>query len=81
MLLREQRKRWASCDARGVLRVNWRIIQVPMRLVDYVLAHELAHLHHADHGRAFWALLGKVMPDYEERREALRAAGPQLVWQ
>jgi predicted metal-dependent hydrolase len=80
MLVREQQKRWASCDARGVLRVNWRIIQASMRLVDYVLAHELVHLRHADHGHDFWALLGRVMPDYEERREALRVIGPRLVW-
>lgn len=80
LLVREQQKRWASCDVRGVLRVNWRIIQAPMRLIDYVLVHELVHLRHDDHGRAFWALLGRVMPDYEERLEALRAAGPKLIW-
>ncbi len=80
VLVREQAKRWASCDARGVLRVNWRVVQAPMGLVDYVLAHELVHVQHADHGPAFWSLLGRVMPDYEARRQALRERGAALVW-
>lgn len=80
ILLREQPKRWGSCDARGALRFNWRIIQAPMRLVDYVVAHELVHLVEKNHTRAFWALLGKVMPDYERRREELRVLGPRLLW-
>ena len=80
VLIREPQKRWGSCDAAGNIRLNWRIIQAPRRLVDYVVAHELTHLAHDDHGRAFWALLGRVMPDYEERREALRKAGGGIVW-
>ncbi|MCA9709992.1 MAG: M48 family metallopeptidase [Myxococcales bacterium] len=80
LLVRDQRKRWGSCDERGVLRFNWRIIQAPLRLVDYVVAHELTHLHHRDHTKAFWARLGTAMPDYDERREALRRLGPRLHW-
>jgi hypothetical protein len=75
-----QTKRWASCDAHGNLRFNWRIIQAPMRLVDYVVAHELAHLRHEDHAKAYWALLGKIMPDYELRRRILGALGARMVW-
>lgn len=78
--IREQQKRWGSCDARGVVRFNWRVIQAPMRLVDYVVAHELVHLRQADHTREFWATLGRAMPDYEERREGLKARGPMLSW-
>ena len=48
--------------------------------MDYVVAHELAHLVHADHGREFWALLGRVMPDYEARKAQLRELGPSFVW-
>ena len=80
VLLREQRKRWASCDVKGVIRVNWRIIQAPRRLVDYVVAHELVHLKYRHHTPNFWALLGRVMPNYEHRREALRSIGSRLVW-
>lgn len=75
-----QRKRWGSCDARGTLRINWRIIQAPIPLIEYVLAHELVHLEHPHHGPKFWATLGQRMPDYEERRKRLRVLGPTLEW-
>lgn len=80
VLVREQAKRWGSCDAAGNVRLNWRVIQAPKKLVDYVVAHELVHLLHDDHGRAFWAKLGRVMPDYEDRREMLRCRGAELAW-
>ncbi len=79
VLVREQEKRWGSCGA-GVVRFNWRIIQAPMRLVDYVVAHEVVHLVHDDHGREFWAALGRLLPDYEARRERLRTEGPRFIW-
>jgi predicted metal-dependent hydrolase len=80
VLIRDQRRRWASCDPKGSLRFNWRIIQAPMRFVEYVVAHELVHLDHRHHTSAFWATLGKVMPDYDGRREALRGMGARLEW-
>jgi len=78
--VREQRARWGSADARGNLRINWRIVQAPTRLLDYVIAHELVHLLHHDHTRDFWSTLGRVMPDYEARREKLRVIGRAMVW-
>jgi hypothetical protein len=51
-----------------------------MRLVDYVVAHELVHLRHPEHNRDFWAVLGSVMSDYEERRERLRQLGRVMTW-
>jgi predicted metal-dependent hydrolase len=80
VIIREPRKRWGSCDAKGTLRFNWRVIQSPMRLVDYVVAHELVHLRHPDHTKEFWATLGRVMPDYESRRHDLKRLGPLLDW-
>ncbi len=68
VLVSEPGKRWGSAASDGTVRFNWRIVQAPRRLIDYVVAHELVHLVHPDHGRAFWALLGRVMPDYEARR-------------
>ena len=64
----------------GILRLNWRIIQAPLRLVDYVVAHELVHLRFANHTPGFWAALGAGMRDYEDRREALRRMGREWVW-
>jgi predicted metal-dependent hydrolase len=78
ILIRDQQKRWASCDRRGRLRFNWRIIMAPMSLVDYVVAHELCHLIRRDHSPTFWKLLRTVMPNYEERRERLRREGSRF---
>lgn len=75
VLIKEQQKRWGSCDKHGHLRFNWRVIMAPIALVDYVVAHELCHLKIKDHSAEFWKLLGMVMPDYEERRERLRKVG------
>lgn len=80
VVIRSQQRRWASCDAQGTLRFNWRIVQAPMRLVDYVVAHELVHLRHKEHSKAFWAVLGRAMPDYEPRAEDLRRIGARLEW-
>jgi predicted metal-dependent hydrolase len=80
VLIRSQEKRWASCDSNGVLRFNWRLVQAPVSLIDYVVAHELVHLEHRHHTPEFWATLGRVLPDYEERREALRRIGERLIW-
>jgi hypothetical protein len=80
IIVREQRKRYGSCDARGTLRINGRIVQARIPRIEYVLAHELVHLVHRSHGPDFWATLGRMMPDYEERRRQLRAIGPALEW-
>ena len=80
MVVVDQRRRWGSCDVHGTLRINWRIVQAPSTLIDYVLAHELVHLEHEGHGRAFWAALGRVMPDYEGRKTQLREVGRFLEW-
>lgn len=75
VLVRSQTKRWGSCGQDGTLRFNWRIIMAPLSLVDYVVVHELCHLRYPNHDRQFWLLLATVIPDYEERRNALRHNG------
>ena len=80
VVIADQRKRWGSCDQRGTIRLNWRIIQAPMRVVDYVVVHELLHLRHGGHGGDYWQAVGRVMPDYERRREDLRQRGVGLAW-
>lgn len=80
VLIREQSQRWASCDRSGALRFNWRIVQAPTKLVDYVVAHELVHLHIKEHSPPFWARLGTVLPDCDLRREQLKAIGRRLDW-
>lgn len=63
-----------------MVRFNWRVIQAPARLVDYVVAHEVLHLRHPDHTKAFWSALGSVLPDVDSRRAALRAFGGRVDW-
>ncbi len=66
------RTRWGSASTRGTVSLNWRLVCLPLALVDYVVVHELAHLREMHHGPAFWALVAGVLPDYAERRAALR---------
>ena len=80
VLVADQRKRWGSCDQGGTIRLNWRTIQAPMRLVDYVVVHELTHLLHRRRGREYWQSVGRFMPGYERRREELRELGGRLMW-
>lgn len=80
LVLSEPATRWGSTSKDGTVRINWRIVQAPSTLVDYVVAHELCHLVHRDHGQGFWAMLGRVMPDYEARKRRLSELGPALIW-
>jgi predicted metal-dependent hydrolase len=70
--------KWGSATSDGRVRIHWSTLQLRPGLVDYVLAHELAHLQEPHHGPAFWSLLGRVMPDYEDRRAQLARVGPTL---
>ena len=78
--VRSQRRRWGSCSSDGSIRLNWRIIMAEPALIDYVVVHELVHLRHRGHGPDYWQALGRVMPDYERRREDLRQRGVGLAW-
>lgn len=79
-LLRDQARRWGSCNEKREVRINWRILQAPMVLVDYVLAHEAVHLRHRNHTRAYWTELGRLVPDVDARRAELRRRGGEYVW-
>ncbi len=78
VLLKEQQSRWGSCTKSGVIHINWKILMAPMRIVDYVVVHELVHMRHPNHSSEFWTTLQSVMPDYHERKEWLRLQGPTL---
>jgi predicted metal-dependent hydrolase len=80
VLLSDPERRWGSCDPAGKLRFSWRIVQAAPRLVDYVVAHELTHLRHKHHTSAFWAALGRAMPDYEGRQADLKRIGATFLW-
>lgn len=69
---------WGSCTRSGHIRLNWRLVQAPLNLIDYVAAHELAHLVHLDHSPAFWAQVAKLCPEALLRRAALRKMSATL---
>ena len=64
--------RWGSARTDGHIRLNWRLIHLPISQIDYVVVNELAHLREMNHGPRFWEVVGEVMPDYTQRRKALR---------
>jgi predicted metal-dependent hydrolase len=70
--------RWGSARTDGHIRLNWRLIHLPISQIDYVVVHELAHLREMNHSPRFWETVGEVMPDYAERRKALRQAPVDL---
>jgi predicted metal-dependent hydrolase len=62
---------WGSCSKSGSVHFNWRVLQLPVRLVDYVIMHELIHLVERHHGPKFWQTLGRAMPDWQTRKDDL----------
>ena len=66
---------WGSCTAQGVVRLNWRLVKMPLHLIDYVVAHELAHLLEMNHSARFWQVVETVCPDYRQCRAELRSYG------
>jgi hypothetical protein len=65
--------RWGSCNTRREVRLAWRLVKAPPDLVDYVICHELAHLRHMNHSRAFWGEVERQCPDYRRLRAELHA--------
>lgn len=78
LTLRDTRSRWGSCSSRGDLMFSWRLIMAPPEILDYVAAHEVAHLRHMDHSPRFWAQVEVLMPDWRPRRDWLRTKGVAL---
>lgn len=72
LALSAARTRWGSCSARSGIRLNWRLIHFPRDIVDYVVAHELAHLREMNHSPRFWAVVAQLYPDYQAARGELR---------
>ena len=76
--VRDYKRRWGSCDAKGILSFNWRIIMAPPEMLDYVVVHELAHCHEFNHSKRFWSLVEQQLPDWRQRSDWFNTNGEQL---
>jgi predicted metal-dependent hydrolase len=76
--IRDQTSRWGSCSTTGALSFSWRLVLAPPFVLDYVAAHEVAHLAEMNHGPRFWALVKKICPDFETAKQWLQVLGPDL---
>lgn len=78
IMIKDQRSRWGSCSSAGVLSYSWRLILAPTEVLDYVAAHEVAHLAEMNHGPNFWALVDQTLPTYKTAKNWLRENGSDL---
>jgi predicted metal-dependent hydrolase len=78
LTLRDTRSRWGSCSSAGDLMYSWRLVMAPPEVLDYVAAHEVAHLAHMHHGPDFWAEVGRLYGDHRAARGWLRREGAAL---
>lgn len=76
--LRDPRSRWGSCSSEGNLMFSWRLILAPVDVLEYVAAHEVAHLEHMDHSRAFWGAVESLFGDHSAQRAWLKREGASL---
>lgn len=62
---------WGSCGKKGSLNFNWRLLQLPVRLIDYIVVHELVHLLEHNHTREYWKIMDRALPDWKNRKRGL----------
>lgn len=77
--IRNQRSRWGSCSPRGAIALNWRLIQMPAEVSDYVILHELMHLRQPNHSRQFWREVAAVCDGWREAEHWLKRYGRELL--
>ena len=76
--VRAQKTRWGSCSARGTISLNWRLIQAPPFVVDYLIVHELMHRREMNHSARYWKLVAAAFPDYRRAEQWLKKSGLEL---
>jgi predicted metal-dependent hydrolase len=77
--VRNQRSRWGACSPAGVITLNWRLIQMPPSVSDYVIFHELSHVRHPNHSRRFWREVERVCARWRDAEKWLRKQGRELL--
>lgn len=79
LFIRNSQSNWGCCSSRKNLSFSWRLIFTPLEVIDYLAAHETAHLIEMNHSKDFWTLVGEICPDYKEHRRWLKAKGKYLL--
>jgi predicted metal-dependent hydrolase len=78
VVIKDMGYRWASCLKNADLHFHWKCLMAPVTIIDYIVVHELCHLHYRDHSEAFWNEVDKVLPDYRLRKQWLKVHGAGL---
>lgn len=78
LTLSNAKSRWGSCNSRKEIRLNWRLLQAPPHIINYVVCHELAHLKEMNHSAKFWAVVASIYPDYKAAEKELKSWSPKL---
>lgn len=79
VFIKDQKTRWGSCSQQKNLNFNWRLVMAPLPVLDYIVAHELAHLAEMNHSKKFWAVVEQIYPGYREQRAWLKHNGRLLT--
>lgn len=75
MKISDSKGRWGSCNTRGIIAFNWRVIMLPPQIIDYVIVHELCHLVEMNHSKKFWGLVQRFLPNYANLKKAIKEYG------
>jgi len=78
LFLSNANTRWGSCNSKSEIRLNWKLIQAPPHIINYVTAHELAHLKEMNHSARFWAVVESIFPEYKKAEKELKQLSPRL---
>ncbi|MEG6523278.1 M48 family metallopeptidase [Desulfotomaculum sp. 1211_IL3151] len=79
VFIKDQKTRWGSCSSQGNLNFNYRLVMAPLSVIDYLVAHEAAHLIEMNHSKKFWALVERICPNYKVQRKWLKEHGTELT--
>lgn len=75
----DNKSSWGTCDSKLQLTFNWKLAMAPIEVIDYIVVHEMCHMVHLNHDRSFWRLVGKILPDYEERESWLAQSSWKMM--